>query len=251
MTPFTFRRRSLRGIAAALQICNARNDNREEDTMMSRRSTWFALSALLFAACAGDFDPASDGDSIGQVEEALTTGSFTTSYTGGSSSTCGTSYTITGQEPTTAGTYPVFLYMVGTTESATNASATAAVAQMAAKGYVAATIAYDSGSFNNCSVIGAKAKCMFDSTKSTSATGVLCARAKADCSKGIVVGGFSQGSVIATQAKNYDSRVRAAWGMGDGIKYSTYDLTSCQANGNHVLSNQNLLAIVGEKDQFV
>jgi len=80
---------------------------------------------------------------------------------------------------------------------------------------------------------------------------VLCGRAKADCSKGIVTGGFSQGSVLATQSANFDSRVRAAWGTGDGVKYSSFDLTSCQANGNRTLPSNHLRVVVGQQDQFV
>src|SRR5690348_2984607 len=127
------------------------------------------------------------------------TTSFTATYTGQGSgaSTCGTTFSISGQEPSTTGTHPVFVYMVGTSETYTNASATAAVTGMANRGYVAATVQYDSGSFGNCAQISGKAQCIFDASSATSAVRVLCARAKADCSKGIVVGGFSQGSVIA------------------------------------------------------
>jgi hypothetical protein len=132
----------------------------------------------------------------------------------------------------------VFLYFIGTTETSTNnASASAAVAQMAAKGFAAATIAYDSATFNTCGVIQGKVSCAFNPSSSTSAVSVLCKRAKADCSKGIVVAGFSQGSVIATQAKNFDSRVQAAYGMGDGVAYSVFNLNACQANGRRALSS--------------
>jgi hypothetical protein len=181
------------------------------------------------------------------------TDSFTASYKGqGSGSTsCNTSYTITGQEPATSGTYPVFLYMVGTTETATNASATAAVQGMANLGYVAATIAYDSGEFGSCSQIGGKAQCIFNPASSSSAVETLCARAKANCSLGIVVAGFSQGAVIATLAKNTDSRVQAAYGMGDGVSYtSSYNLSSCMANGKRTLPSDRLRAVNGQADEF-
>ena len=127
------------------------------------------------------------------------TTTFTATYTGqgNGSSTCNSTFNISGREPTTVGKYPVFLYMVGTTESYTNASATAAVQGMANRGYVAATIQYNSGSFGSCSQIGGKARCIFDPTTAASAVSRLCSRAQADCSKGIVVAGFSQGSVIA------------------------------------------------------
>jgi len=218
---------------------------------LTKHLGWLSLAtsiAVLMPACASDDDAADTSE----TEQAATTG-FTAKYTGqgSNSSSCNTSFAITGQEPSTSGTNPVFLYFIGTTETATNASATAAVQQMANKGFVAATIAYDSGSFNNCTVIKGKASCAFNPSSTTSAVSVLCSRAKADCSKGIVVGGFSQGSVIATQARNFDSRVRAAWGMGDGVQYATFNLNSCQANGNRTLSSQNLRVDVGQQDQFV
>lgn len=178
------------------------------------------------------------------------TTSFTATYQGTNSTTCNTSFSIDGQEPSAAGSYPVFLYMVGTTESFNNASATDAVQGMANRGYVAGTIQYDSGSFGNCSQIAAKAACIFNPNSATSAVQVLCSRAKADCTKGIVVAGFSQGAVIATLAKNTDSRVQAAYGMGDGVMYSTFNLTSCMANGNRTLPSDRLRAVNGDKDQF-
>lgn len=222
---------------------------------MTKQLCWLSLAIpfALVSACVDEETAQSTEPAASETEQAVTTAGFTASYTGqgSNSSACNTSFAITGQEPTTTGTNPVFLYFIGTTESATNASATAAVAQMAAKGFVAATIAYDSGSFGSCTAIKGKASCAFNPNSNTSAVKVLCSRAKADCSKGIVVGGFSQGSVIATQSKNFDPRVQAAWGTGDGVKYATFDLNSCQANGNRALASDHLLAIAGQQDQFV
>ncbi|HEY6909175.1 MAG TPA: hypothetical protein VI356_07385 [Myxococcales bacterium] len=179
--------------------------------------------------------------------------SFAATYTGQGSgaASCGTTFSISGQEPSAAGTYPVFVYMAGTSETYTNAAATAAVTGMANRGYVAATVQYDSGSFGTCAQISGKAQCIFDASSATSAIRALCGRAKADCSKGIVVGGFSQGSIIAMLAKNYDGGVQAAYGMGAGVAYSTFDLRSCVANGNRSLTSDRLRAVDGELDQFL
>jgi hypothetical protein len=175
--------------------------------------------------------------------------SFTASYKNGTN--CGTSYSITGREPTTAGTYPVFVYMVGTSESYTHASAIQAIEGMASYGHVAATIAYPNSSFGTCSAIGSKAQCAFDPNSAASAVSVLCSRPKADCSKGIVVGGFSQGSVMSILAKNYDTRVEAAYALGAGVQYSFYDLRSCVANGKRALPSSRLRVINGEVDGFM
>lgn len=178
--------------------------------------------------------------------------SFTATYTGAGygGSTCNSSYNISGMEPGTAGKYPVFVYMVGTYETYNNASATEAVKRMAGKGYVAATIEYASSTFGTCSDIGAKASCAFNPNSAASAISQLCTRGKADCSKGIVVAGFSQGSIMAILAKNYDSRIQAAYAIGAGVQYTNYDLRTCVANGNRSLPSDRLLAVNGEKDNF-
>lgn len=178
--------------------------------------------------------------------------SFAATYSGAGifGGSCSSTYNISGVEPSTTGTYPVFVYMVGTNETYTNAAAMAAVNNMAAKGYVAATIEYASSQFGDCSVLSAKSSCAFNPNSATSAVSQLCSRAKADCSKGIVVAGFSQGSILAILAKNYDARVQAAYGTGTFVQYSTYDLRSCVANGNRTLHSDRLRVADGESDSF-
>jgi len=182
--------------------------------------------------------------------QAQTLTSFTATYQGGSSS-CGTTYAIKGKEPNTLGTYPVFVYMVGTSETYDNASALNAVDEMASRGYVAATIQYPNSSFGACSTLTTRAKCIFDAASATSAIKALCSRPYADCSKGIVVGGFSQGSIMAILAKNYDARVQAAYGLGAGVQYSLYDLRACVADGKRTLTSDRLRAVNGEADSFM
>jgi hypothetical protein len=180
--------------------------------------------------------------------------SFTANYTGQGSnaSTCNMTFNISGQEPTATGTYPVFVYMVGTSESFTNGSAMAAVSGMANRGYVAATVQYANGQFGNCTQISGKARCVFNPSSAASAITRLCSRAKADCSKGIVVGGFSQGSIMADLARNFDTRVQAAWGMGDGVNYAgLFNLTSCVGNGNRALPSDRLRVVDGAEDDFL
>jgi hypothetical protein len=180
------------------------------------------------------------------------TTTFTSSYTGqgSGSTTCNKSFSIDGVKPSAAGSYPVFLYFVGTTETFNNASATAAIDGMAALGFVAATVQYDSGEFGSCTQIAGKSSCAFNPNSTTSAYSKVCAVASADCAKGVVVGGFSQGAVIGTLAKNFNSNVQAVWGMGDGVMYSTFNLTSCMANGNRTLNSDQLRAVNGVNDQF-
>src|SRR5688572_14777833 len=85
---------------------------------------------------------------------ALAQPSFTSSYRGGSTASCATTYAIRGAEPTASGKYPVYVHIGGTGESHTSVWALGAVNAMAAKGFVAASIEYDNGSFGTCSTIG-------------------------------------------------------------------------------------------------
>jgi hypothetical protein len=181
---------------------------------------------------------------------AQTLTGFTATYKGGSTS-CGTTYSIQGQEPSSTSRYPVFIYMVGTSETYNNASALAAVDEMAGRGYVAATVQYASSSFGSCSTLTARSKCIFDASSASSAVAALCSRPTADCSKGIVVAGFSQGSILAILAKNYDARVQAAYGLGAGVQYSFYDLRACVANGKRTLTSDRLRVVNGEADSFM
>jgi hypothetical protein len=171
---------------------------------------------------------------------------FTASYSAGLLTT----YSIKGVEPDDAAKHPVFVYTVGTTESWDNGQAMAAVNEMAAKGFVAAAVQYDSSLFGTCSQILSKAKYIYNSASTSSAISKLCSRAKADCSKGIVTAGFSQGSVIAINAKNFDARVRAAYGMGSHNLYTTYIMNSCMNAGNYTLSKNNVRIVNGENDMF-
>lgn len=190
------------------------------------------------------------GASLGAASAQTTT--FTDSYSGVGyyGSTCNTSWNISGVEPSTPGKYPVFIYTVGTTETYNNASAMAAVNSMAQKGYVAAAVGYYTGQFGDCPTIKGKAACIFNPNSASSAISKICSRPNADCSKGIVTAGFSQGSIIAISAKEYDSRVQAAYGIGVSNHYATYQMDSCMKNGNHVLPSDRIRAVNGEGDQY-
>jgi len=184
---------------------------------------------------------------------ALTTGTAaaqTTSFTATYSS--GGNYDIQGKEPSASGKYPVLVYIGGTGEPYTSSWAQAAVDAAAAKGFVAATVEYDNATFGSCTVIGGRARNIFDATNANSAIAKLCARGKADCSKGVFTIGLSQGGVISVLSRDYDSRVRASVGQGAGITYTAaYNLSACMSNGRHAQSGDRLRIINGERDMFV
>lgn len=174
---------------------------------------------------------------------------FTDSYLGtDGGAACDTAYDIVGAAPDDGLQHPVFVYTVDTHETFDNAEARAAVNAMAAKGFVAATVAYASDVFGSCTQLAQKAACMYRRSSTSSAISRLCARG--DCGKGIVTGGFSQGAIMATLARNYDTRVRAAWGMGVFNAYGTFNLAACMNNGRHGLPSTRLRIVNGERDVF-
>ncbi len=178
--------------------------------------------------------------------------SFTMTYKGGSTSACGSTYNIRGAEPSGSGKYPVYVHIGGTGEPYSGNWAMAAVNAAAAKGFVAATIQYDNGTFGTCSTISQRAKCIFNPSNANSAIAKLCARGKADCSKGIVTGGLSQGSIISVLSRDHDSRIRASMGQGTGTSYTAaYNLSSCMTNGKHAQPGNRIRIINGERDMFV
>lgn len=176
--------------------------------------------------------------------------SFSSTYTGGTGS-CGSTYRITGKEPSAPGKYPVFVYIGGTGESYRSNWAEAAIDAAVARGMVAASVEYDNGTFGSCTTISSRARCIFDPARASSAIARLCARDKADCAKGVVTGGLSQGSIISVLSRNHEPRVQASFGQGTGTAYSVYDLSACMADGRHTQSSDRLRLINGERDLFV
>jgi hypothetical protein len=125
--------------------------------------------------------------------------------------------------------------------------------EMTKRGYVSATVQYPNGTYPfSCSTMTQRAKCLFDSTSAHSAVSQICSRAKADCNgRGILVSGFSQGANLSSLAKNYDSRVHAAYLLGHGgIGASGINLQSCLQKSANVFAMNQMRVVDGESDQF-
>jgi pimeloyl-ACP methyl ester carboxylesterase len=168
---------------------------------------------------------------------------FDTNYGSGS----GVAYAIRGAEPATEGGYPVFIYTVGTFGTYDATSALAWIDYIASRGFVAATVEYPNGPRPGCPVLHEKAAGIYSGPDS--AIAVLCNRARANCLKGIVTAGHSQGSAMAMLAADYDSRVRAALALGTG-----FDLVGPGLNYEACLVDERVLppdavrAVNGESD---
>jgi hypothetical protein len=214
----------------------------------------------MLASCAleevGD-DVATEDVELAESEQALVSvGSFTmlnAYYSTDLLGLCNPLFRreIRGHEPSASGKYPVFVYLTGTTMSYNGDEARQLTEQMAGRGFVAASVEYDNALYPTCGLMTAKASCVFNKNSSNSAISKLCSRAKADCSKGIVVSGFSQGANLAALAKNYDSRVRAAFLVGHGnVAAGLINVSSCANNSATTLLPSQMRSINGESDGF-
>lgn len=141
---------------------------------------------------------------------------FTDSYLGWNlyQSRCTYTFPIIGKEPEQPGSYPLFIYVVATGGMYNSGEAMKFVSEMAARGYVAASVGYQSWLGNTPDTLDYKSNCIFNGAEAKSAVAVLCARVKADCSKGIGMAGFSQGAHLATRAKDFEPRIAAVYALG-------------------------------------
>jgi len=122
-------------------------------------------------------------------------------------------------QPTAPGRYPVMTYTVGTGGIYDALEGRTVASEMAKQGFVAASVEYDSldpDVLFSCEPLFGNSACVYGADDSTSAVSTLCDLPKADCTRGVVAGGMSQGAALAVLAQNYNSSVRAAWVMGFG-----------------------------------
>jgi len=228
----------------------------------------FASTALLttLAALAGCADvalegTAEEGDDIAlaSIEQGLVShvpSAFTmaNAYNGtslfGSSCSSSSKMDLVGHEPATAGKFPVAVWLTGTLADFKGDGALAFTASMAARGFVAATVEYANSTYPSCGAMKTKASCVFDASSSNSAIAKLCARAKADCSKGIVVAGISQGANLASLSKNYDARVKGAYLLSNVVAPSFYNNSACLSDAATKLAKNEVRIISAESDEF-
>lgn len=158
---------------------------------------------------------------LSQLGAQMPTQRFTSTYNGELLGACsGTAYEITGYAPVATGVkFPLLVFTTGTWAPYNDPNTLAVLEAAAAKGLVAVTAQYDNNWLMGCSNLRQKSKCVYDPMETTSAVGKLCMRPDVDCSLGIIVTGVSQGSQLAVYAKNWNSRVRAVYGLGVSSDY--------------------------------
>lgn len=161
---------------------------------------------------------------------------------------CQETQPVYGAEPTTGGPYPVVIYLHSTlADWANNNEGQLFAAAAAAQGYEAVAFTYDSWlTWSSAAQIDSHAECMFGADAPGNAVSQVCARAKADCSHGILVVGFSQGGAMATQAANYYPHTAAVWAMGVNAPVVPQELPA--PGGTRALPNSALRITDGWSD---
>jgi dienelactone hydrolase len=159
---------------------------------------------------------------------------------------CTETQVIYGAEPTAPGKYPLLVYLHSTiADWGGNFEGQRFVQLAAAQGYVAVAFTYDSFLTVSATAVD-HAYCMFTQSQPGNAVTAVCAVAEADCSRGILVAGFSQGGAIAAYAKNYNSNVDAVWALG--INGPTSPQLVAAPTGSRALPNNKLRIDLGQSD---
>jgi hypothetical protein len=118
-------------------------------------------------------------------------------------------------EPAATGQYPVVVYLHSMlADWVQNVEGQRFADAAAQQGFVVAAVSYDSWMATSALSVDGNAKCVFDAGSRGNALAMICARPKADCSKGVLVTGFSIGGAVAARARNASAQVRAAWLIG-------------------------------------
>jgi hypothetical protein len=110
--------------------------------------------------------------------------------------------------------FPIFIYAGGLGASHLAPDAIAIAQAAAGRGYIAASMGYANDQLGTCATLNQRADCSYNGTRGASAVRKLCDRPRADCSRGIVLGGGSLGGALSVRAKNFEPRVRAIFTTG-------------------------------------
>ena len=229
-------------------------------------------------ADAGPADVDAGADEDAGADAGLAVVAFNDGYDGHSWvwNNCSRSMRLTGSEPESGGPYPVAIFLVGTNGEYGYPGIVGYVLPiLASHGFVAASLEYENGTAfgaaQNCNLYRDNASCMVRNADdyadggTHSAVARLCSRAKADCGKGVVLLGHSQGGLTAVQAFQHAPvappagvplpRLVAAAPMGVGDKgyvagVQVVDLTSCMDPPSLPVDQDRLLVVNGENDKF-
>jgi len=183
---------------------------------------------------------------------------------------------IVGSEPAEPGRYPLAIFVVGTSGIYDGPGVLDNILPALAKqGFVAASLEYENttlfGAAQNCTLYQDNAECMvrndadYVGGEHRSAIAQLCSRDQADCSKGVVVIGHSQGGMTAVQMFRFIPvappagapipRFVAAAPMGVGTAgyvagIRVVNTSGCMSADNIFVEKTKLFVVNGENDRY-
>jgi len=151
------------------------------------------------------------------------------------------------------GPYPVFVWTPGTFEAYVDPLSLLFVSQMAQRGFLAASVQYSNTQTlaQTCFAYTQRAQGVFDAARSTSAVSTLCALSTAQCGRGVVAAGISQGGMLAVLARNYAPSVKAAYALSTGDYNQAgvgVNLASCMGKQNTTIPANRLTIVNGQAD---
>jgi len=126
------------------------------------------------------------------------------------------------------------------------------IQEMSQRGYVAVSFDYPDPD-QNINLLEEKAATMFDASNENSPLSIMCGRDDVDCSMGIAVAGYSQGTHLALLSATVDSRVSGVYTI-EGAR-----VTWPSGSGSTMCDNENIAPhlpqnrrryILGEGDQY-
>ncbi|PWU05272.1 MAG: hypothetical protein C5B51_15090 [Terriglobia bacterium] len=150
------------------------------------------------------------------------------------------------------GPYPVFVWVPGTYEAFMDPLSLLFVTQMAQRGFLSVSVQYsNTETVQRCSDYTPRAQGVFDASRATSAISTICSMSAANCRKGVVTSGVSQGGVLAILARNYAPSVSAVYALSSGDYNNAgipIDLTACLAKQNTAIPASRLTIVNGQSD---
>jgi hypothetical protein len=150
------------------------------------------------------------------------------------------------------GPYPVFVWVPGTYEYYMDPLSLLLVSQMSQRGFLAVSVQYSNTELaQTCNEYTPRTQGIFDATRSTSAIATVCSLSSANCKKGVVVSGISQGGMLAVIARNYAPAVSAVYAMSAGDYNDAgvpIDLAACMGKQNTAIPASRLTVVNGQSD---
>jgi len=149
------------------------------------------------------------------------------------------------------GPYPVFIWTPGTYEVFTDALSLLFVTQMSQRGFLAVSVQYsNTETTQTCDQYSPRAQGVFDASRSSSAINVVCSLKGANCRKGVVTAGISQGGMLAALARNYAPSVQAAYALSVGNTNEAVVPFSlpCMSKQNLAIPAARLTVVNGQSD---